>query len=313
MSGGGPPPQRPAGAGDPVQACALYDFFPHLDAHALAVRIMSLEPAAPPVEVTPLRMRADSQGATAHGLVSQGDVYVAMQVLARPLPTRALRRTVAIAPIEPEARERLAAHRVHMTCTVLGGSPPATGAGGTVEGFVLLLKLGIGLCEQGALAVVNETAATCLTAETMGGVAATAAMANAAPSIGGAAVVGEHGPDSLWESLRVEGAPAELLVGLMPVDIDGALWLVTAGHGLFGLPELAYAARGLEEYNEVEGGFRALFYHLYEQGPPPEANALDIPLDDSTTATIQSADATPAALAEAAATRVVTFAASGLD
>lgn len=67
----------------------------------------------------------------------------------------------------------------------------------------------------------------------------------------------------LWDSLRSEGEPAPLMVGFVPAQIDGITWFFSAGHSLFGMPELAYNSGTLEDYSTIRQFFRLVFRRYY--------------------------------------------------
>jgi hypothetical protein len=61
--------------------------------------------------------------------------------------------------------------------------------------------------------------------------------------------------------------PAELLVGFLPAEVDGEIWFLSAGHTIFGLPELAYNAQDFSEMEELDEHFKSIFYYMFENGP----------------------------------------------
>lgn len=243
------------------QGFVLFEEFPRIDSPALRDYIQSLEPADDtPCEVSDFTMRATEEGSVYSGVVSCGDLNVAIQVIGRALPEMSLRSTVEVAAMTEEDRDRLREHKVHATLTCLGG-----GDYHPIESMILLLKTGMALCQQGGVALANEHNCTCFPGDMLTAFAEEI-RARVAEDL-------DEEPDeddqevTLWESLRGEGLPGELLVGFLPADIEGQIWCLSVGHAMFGLPELAYRADDLSEVEEVEEHFRNIFSFLFENGP----------------------------------------------
>jgi len=247
---------------DGFHAFVLFQEFPRIDSEALRDYILALEQDDDTdCEVSEFTMRASEQGSVYSGVVSCGDLHVTVQVMGQPLPEMSLRSTVEVAAMSEEDRDRLRHHRVHARMTCMGGEDYHP-----IESMILLLKTGMGLIQQGGLAIANEQNCTCFSSDMM------TAFAEQITEPLELEEDEELGPDeeltiNAWESLRTEGLPGELLVGFLPADIEGQIWCFSVGHTLFGLPELAYQALELSEVEEVEEHFRNIFSFIYENGP----------------------------------------------
>src|SRR5690606_30218693 len=64
---------------------------------------------------------------------------------------------------------------------------------------------------------------------------------------------------TLWESLRCEAQPVNLLVGFIPAQIQGNTWFFSAGHSFFGLPEIVFPDATLDDFHTVRGLFGYIF------------------------------------------------------
>jgi hypothetical protein len=241
------------------QSFVLFNEFPRLDPEALRAYLDSLEPGGTKCEVSEFNMRANEHGSVSSAVVTCGKLNVTLQVHGHTLPEDTFRSTVEIAPIPEDYRDTLRQHRVYAALTVLGSDEYHP-----IESVILLLKLSMGLVAQGGLAVVNENNYTCFPAEVM--------EAYADQAMEDAAEIGTEDADdeesqTLWDSLREEGMPGELLVGFLPAEVDGEVWFLSAGHTIYGLPELAYRAEDFGEIEDIDDHFKTIFYYMFENGP----------------------------------------------
>jgi hypothetical protein len=259
------------------QSFVLFNEFPRFDVEQMREFIRSLEPSASPCEVSDFNMRATEKGSISSGVISCGKLNVALQVHGHTLPEEVFGKTVEIAPLPEEYRESLRDHRVYASITCLGADEYHP-----IESAILLLKAGMALVAQGGLAVANQNNYTCIPADVIEAYAERAIEDAAAHTEAESAELQEteESHDSLWESLRSEGAPGELLIGFLPAEIDGDIWFLSAGHTLFGLPELAWRAEDFSEIEEVDEHFKTIFYYLFENGPVIRAGS-SLNLDDS--------------------------------
>lgn len=237
------------------QSFVLFNEFPRIDAEELKDYLAALEAAGSPCEVSEFNMRATEKGSVSSAVVSCEKLNVAVQVHGHPLPEPTFRSTVEIAPLPEDYRENLRNHRVYASLTVLGSDEYHP-----IESAILLLKIGMAMIAQGGVAFANENNYTCFPAEVM--------EAYADQAIEDATTErGDEEQTSLWDSLRTEGMPGELLVGFLPAEVEGELWFLSAGHTTFGLPELAYRGTDLAEVEDVDDHFKSIFYYMFENGP----------------------------------------------
>ena len=243
------------------QSYVLFNEFPRIDASALREYLAAMEPGGTPCEVSDFNMRATEQGSISSGVISCGELNLAVQVHGHPLPDEIFRSTAEIAALPEDYRDKLRNHRVYASLTCLGSDEYHP-----IESVILLLKTGMALVAQGGIAVANDNNYTCFPAEVMEAYADQAIEDASAEKDAEAGDIDEP-PASLWESLRDEGMPGELLVGFLPAEVDGQIWFLSAGHTLYNLPELAYRAEDFSEIEDVDEHFKTIFYYLFENGP----------------------------------------------
>ncbi|MGI8905267.1 MAG: hypothetical protein ACR2IE_02110 [Candidatus Sumerlaeaceae bacterium] len=247
------------------QCFVLFNEFPRMDAEALREYLVALEPEGTAPEVSEFNMRATEHGSSvSSGVVTCGKLNVAVQVHGHALPEETFRSTVEIAALPEDYRDTLRQHRVYASLTCLGSDEYHA-----IESAILLLKTSMGLIAQGGLAVVNENNYTCFPAEVMEAYADQAIEDAIRPteSAGEPPEADDGTLTSLWDSLRDEGMPGELLVGFLPAEVDGEIWFLSAGHTIYGLPELAYRAEDLNEIEDIDEHFKTIFYYMFENGP----------------------------------------------
>ena len=178
-----------------------------------------------------------------------------------PMPKEASISSLGMADLPEEERERLGRHKAHVTITC-GPSDKCQ----PIETLVTMLKLGITMCELGGIAFCLPASGICLPADTLLGYAT---RNEAGPRAWGVddteADVGVYERLTLWDSLRTQAEPDELLVGFVPAEIQGRCWFFSAGHTLFNLPELAYEGASLDEVATIRGFFRVVFHAFFNR------------------------------------------------
>lgn len=244
------------------QCFVLFNEFPRIDVQDMREYMAALEPSGEPCEISEFNMRATDKGSLSSGVISCAKLNVAVQVHGQQLPETTFQSTVEIAPVPEDTREELRDHRVYASLTCLGADEYHP-----IEAVILLLKTAMALVRQGALALVNENNYTCFPAEVLEAYA-DQVLEDATREPEELDLESEDEPHkTLWENLRDEGMPAELLVGFLPAEVDGEIWFLSAGHTIFGLPELAYNAQDFSEMEEMDEHFKSIFYYMFENGP----------------------------------------------
>lgn len=244
------------------QNFALFNEFPRIDPARLRASIVSLEPDANDVcEVSEFVLKGSDIGSVLSGVITYGGLNVAVQIYGAPVERPQARMAIEMSNLPEEQVEKLRNHRVHALCTCLGGADYEP-----VESIILLLKTGMALVSQGAIAVINEQNATCYPDKLM------KAFANFAKSEADAGELDsfEDGPidnSSLWEGLRDQGLPGELLVGFVTAQVEGRYYFCSSGHYLYDLPDVILVGNTPEEQDSAEDHLKAIFYYLYENGP----------------------------------------------
>ena len=230
---------REQGADGRYQLLVLFNAFPEIDARRLARVVLSLEPQLQAYDIVGFEIAHHQSGKrVAMGLASLGTEQVAIAMHEWPVPQDLAHFTVGSFSRARGTKASLARHRCYALCTYVGEARP-------IERYVALYKVALGLLEQGAVGIANHQTWSAYPAEAVREVLA---------------------QPGAWERLRTHGSPAELLVGLVRVWVDGELWVVTRGHYLFRLPELATKARGYAEAQELRTVFNKTFSYLFKDG-----------------------------------------------
>jgi hypothetical protein len=231
----------------PHQMDVYFERYPRLDLDQLARFVTGCEPdAAEPCEVR----QAGEDQENAQGLrvgsfiAAQGSMTVAALVHSVPSPARDVIRH---STLPEKTRAELLAHGAWSLLTLLGGDdlPP-------VDRTLFLYKVATGLCLQGGIGVANLYTHVVLP----GGVLRD--------------LFGKPLPDprtTRWDILRRHGEPAELLVRVGGVELQGKRYLATNGFAYCGLPDLVWEYTNPEDASAVAKMFRNCFVYMMAKGP----------------------------------------------
>lgn len=236
---------------DDFTAIVLYDAVPVADAERMQKDLFQLEPELPAF-VRPGRGASEL-------FVKLPDSQAVVAFYDRPMAEEAAVSSLGMADLPERDRERLQRHRAHaiISCESAQVADP-------INRLILMLKLGMVLCEDTGMALCIPASGVVLTREELGKLMRLNAEGPRAWGVDESeAALGNYEQHTLWNSLRQEGQPAELLVGFVPAEVEDRTWFFSAGHSLFGLPELAYAEGNIEDFSTVREYFRYLFRHFY--------------------------------------------------
>ncbi|MFU8826317.1 MAG: DUF4261 domain-containing protein [Brevefilum sp.] len=151
-----------------------------------------------------------------------------------PLPREVIDRTVMVSPWGGQIKAAMRHHQAHISLVYGQGSPDP------VEQMAALYSLACAFAGEDLLGVVNANAWT------------------AHPP---ADFLKPHSITSYRQKI-----PFNLWFGYVRFFTDGdAYWLVTKGHHIFDVPDLAYRVQPGEDHDEVISLFNNVFYYLYEQ------------------------------------------------
>lgn len=236
---------------DDFVAIVLFEKVPSLDAATLETAMRDLEPAMS------VKVRSAARPGTL--LIAAGVVEAACSACSGQMPEEATVSSLGMADLEEAERNRLLAHGAHviLECT-------ATSPGAPIDKMILLLKVGMALCSQGGWAVCIPACGLCLTEADLHSLAETDHQGPRAWAVDDAeAELGSYETLSLWESLRRDAQPANLLVGFVPAEVEGKTWFFSGGHSLFNLPELVFTDGTIDDFEAVREYFRFLFPYFY--------------------------------------------------
>lgn len=177
-----------------------------------------------------------TQGApgTCLGRATFGEHELYVAGLNMPLPRPLIDQTVMISPWGPQTKAALRQHRTHLSLVYKGGNLDP------VEQMIALYHLACALNNEDLLGVINPNAWT-------------------------AHPVADFLSPDMIASYRTE-IPFNLWFGYVRFySDDPAFWLVTKGHHIFDVPDLAYQVHPDENPQAIIDLFINVFYYLYEQ------------------------------------------------
>ena len=168
------------------------------------------------------------------GEVHFGQHTIQIAGLSNPLPSEVLDRTVHASPWQPQIKAAMRQHRSHLTLVYAGSHPDP------VEKMLSLYQLAFALENENLLGIINEPAWTA------------------------------HPPADFlspdhFASYREE-FPFILWMGYIKYYLDpGQYWLVTKGHHIFDVPDLAMLVTDPAGEEEAINRLINIFYYIYEK------------------------------------------------
>jgi hypothetical protein len=160
--------------------------------------------------------------------------HIQISGLAAPLPPTVVDRTINISLWQPQIKAGMRQHQSHLSLVYLGESRDP------LARMIALYQTAHVLKNENLLGVVNEPAWTA------------------------------HPPADFLSLQKIEGfhqeIPFILWFGYVRIFVDKQrYWLVTKGHHLFDVPDLASFIASAEEEEALINQFINLFYYLYEK------------------------------------------------
>ncbi|MBI3734950.1 DUF4261 domain-containing protein [Candidatus Sumerlaeota bacterium] len=177
-----------------------------------------------------------------------GDFQIAILVHDAPSPAAGI---IAQSRLPEPVKKELLGHRAFAMINILGGDqyPP-------FEAVILLHKISLGFCQQGALGAANIHTGQCFPA----GLLQEVSRAGLNPPKG-------EPPRTLWAIIRDEHEPFDLLADIVGFETQGSKWLVTTGFSFCGFPDLVAQFKERAEAEELCQAFRNAFDYCMSNGP----------------------------------------------
>ena len=168
------------------------------------------------------------------GRIHFGQHHVQVSSLPHPLPSAIIDRTIHTAPWQPQVKMHLRHHQSHLSLVYMGDHHDP------VEKMIALYQVAHSLANENLLGIVNEPAWTAHpTADILM-------------------------PDQILNFRQ--NIPFRLWVGYVRFFVDKKhYWLVTKGHHLFNVPDLAYFCSGDENEEDIISQFNNIFYYIFEE------------------------------------------------
>ena len=167
------------------------------------------------------------------GEVSFGDHRVLFAGQPIPLPTSIVDHTIHVSPWQPQIKAAMRQHHSHLSLVYAGSHPDP------VEQMIALYQIAYRFQNEDLLGIVNEQAWTA------------------------------HPPADFLTPERIvtyrQEIPFILWVGYVKFYLDlTRYWLVTKGHHLFDVPDLAAMVESPDQESEIIERLIAIFYYLYD-------------------------------------------------
>jgi len=202
------------------------------DEKVAAERIASLEDVFLPNAVEVSWEQRDPQKCL--GMVQFRDHTVQIAGLSMPLPPAVLDQTVHVSRWQPQIKAAMRQHRSHLSLLYTGKCPDP------VDKMIALYQTAHAFDHENLLGVINPNAWTA------------------------------HPPADFLaaEMIRTyhQNIPFSLWIGYVKFFIDKQhFWLVSRGHHIFDVPDLAYLVQAEEKLEEIINHFINIFYYIYEQ------------------------------------------------
>ena len=168
------------------------------------------------------------------GMAALGQHEVHIAGLGIPLPREMIDRTVMISPWQAQIKAAMRQHQAHISLVYNQGNP------NPVEQMLALYNLACAFNNEDLLGIVNANAWTA------------------------------HPPADFLSAEKLAGyrheIPFTLWFGYVRFYTDAlSYWLVTKGHHIFDVPDLAYQVQPGEDPDAVIRLFINVFHYLYEQ------------------------------------------------
>jgi hypothetical protein len=202
------------------------------------------------------------------GEIVTGGIPIRLELYNISLPKDLVSYSVQVGHITPTESSAILTHSCFIRCAT--AMAPIISP---IEAMIAHLKIGMGLCAQGGLAYIGEINSVCVPERILRAYARTARSGPQPIGFADLDLIDDQDEQNLWDSLRYEGYPGDLLTGILPMEISGKIWCFTAGQSFFGFPELAYRNASTDDFERIEEHFRNIFSHMIQSGMPVKADA----------------------------------------
>jgi len=168
------------------------------------------------------------------GTIRVEDHVVRIAALDQSLPAEVIHRTVHASQWLPQLKAGMRQHQSHLSLVYTGGGHDP------VEKMITLYKAARAFSDENLLGIVNENAWTA------------------------------HPPADTLSPRKIisyrQEMPFRLWVGYVRFFLEkDRFWLVTKGHHIFDVPDLAYLVQPGDDPERVIRSFINIFYYIYEQ------------------------------------------------
>jgi hypothetical protein len=204
---------------------------PTPSAASIAEKIRQVEPLDPP-DVIIHWEKQEAQRCL--GQIQFGNHEIRVAGLAQPLPLETLNRTIHPSGWQAQIKAAMRQHQAHISLVYTGAHHDP------IERMLALYKTAYAFSHENLLGIANENAWT------------------AHP------ILDYLKPQNI-RSYR-DQLPFNLWIGNVRYYVDqDSYWLMTRGHHIFDVPDLAYFIAPGEQEEEVLTAFINIFYYIYEQ------------------------------------------------
>lgn len=239
----------------PYQMDVYFDAFPEVDAERLQRFIQETDPAEEEeceIECIPVQENERESLQVGGFTVSLGDLIVAALTHSMPSPAA---EVIEYSKLQDDVKSRMSGHKAFALLTALGGEEYSP-----YEKQILLIKIAMGLCEQGALGASFLHTGLCLPGELL------TDMAQANRKL-----VAASRDDSLWLAIREDGQLRQMFAYYSLVDAAGCRWLVSRGFAFCGFPDLIAKVTQPDDLDQMAKFYDLAFSYMMQNGPVIEA------------------------------------------
>ncbi|MEA3327319.1 MAG: DUF4261 domain-containing protein [Chloroflexota bacterium] len=202
------------------------------DENTIAERIASTEDSSP-LNVVDVRWEQRNPQKCL-GMVQFRDHKVQFTGLSMPLPPVVMDQTVHVSRWQPQIKAAMRQHLSHLSLQYTGKNPDP------VEKMIAMYQTAHAFDHENLLGVINPNAWTA------------------------------HPPADFLNADMIrtyhQNIPFSLWIGYVKFFIDKQhFWLLSRGHHIFDVPDLAYLVQADEKLDEIINHFINVFYYIYEQ------------------------------------------------
>jgi hypothetical protein len=232
----------------PYQMDVYFSEFPQIDAARLEKFINDSDPGEDPCTIEKSPDPDGGEIQLGGYLASLGEFSMMMLLHGVPSPAADI---ITHSPLPEPVKNTMEKHKAFALLTNFGGEGYRP-----YENQIFLLKVAMGLCDQGAMGASFVHLGACFPSDLLLGLHGAARDADG---------------HTLWKSIREDAEPMQLLANIAGLECGGRRFLVTRGFAFCGFSDFIYEPSPGEDMTEVTAFFQNAFTYLMANGPVIQA------------------------------------------